>query len=511
MALLRPAGSPRDVRGWFLASFLGTVACMLLYMVFGYIFVRLHAQMISSEMALYARFGMTVLIAPQDPHLTSPDHLLAGSLFFGLTMGVLNALLCMIATLPAWISGRLMWSDLLCALGAGAACVYFTFSHELPWVAVIIGLICPFIFCAVWVMVVKRCRPSRVHRPLWILFSVLILSPLFLALAAGSGFLSIRDSMLSMPVIRSWSTAYYDHTLLAADVIKSADMRTQNAIAVVRGIERIGFLPHGTLWMRTADPCRLKGATLVMGRGGLSCPSIRVPEDGRPANFQNRIIREYAKDHDPNRYMRKGMGLFFYQGGLVAVTLLLLAWFALGLEGLWHRSRGASAVVLAAYLAFFGPSFQGEYLVHRLKSHPENVAEYASSPHESRRYAALSVYPGAIAEEALMSMIEDASPRIRVNALIEAGERRDQALIPLIGKSATDPQLNVRTKACWALGRIGSPRVLEILDEVVKTDPCWYVRDYAYAAMGRIRKEAKVVDLDQEQTTDGHLEIRDNL
>jgi HEAT repeat protein len=77
--------------------------------------------------------------------------------------------------------------------------------------------------------------------------------------------------------------------------------------------------------------------------------------------------------------------------------------------------------------------------------------------------------------------------------VIEAGERRDPSFLPDIEARLKDPQMNVRTKACRALGRMGSDRAISLLDKTVRNDPSWYVRDYAYAALGRIRPEARVV------------------
>ena len=66
---LRPAGAHRDINGWYRASFWGSIACIVLYTAFGYVFVRAHALRITAEMGLLARFGMTALINPDDVHL----------------------------------------------------------------------------------------------------------------------------------------------------------------------------------------------------------------------------------------------------------------------------------------------------------------------------------------------------------------------------------------------------------------------------------------------------------
>jgi len=111
------------------------------------------------------------------------------------------------------------------------------------------------------------------------------------------------------------------------------------------------------------------------------------------------------------------------------------------------------------------------------------------------RYAAVATYPGALPKETLVRLMQDPSSRVRVNALIEAGDRKDKTLEPAIEARLRDPKMNVRTKACWALGKIQSEEVLNLLDRTAREDPSWYVRNYAYASIGRIRPETKVISL----------------
>jgi len=489
---LRPPGTPRDIPRWYLASFAGTCACILLYTGFGLFFVRLHARMIADESVIIGAYGMTRLIAPDDGHLWLMVHQLSSALFFGLTLGVLAGLVCMTVTLPAWISGRLIRIDPVALLGAGFASIFLSYSRELPLVSVVAGILCPVCFVLPWAVILRAGKGARIRWGRWALFGVILVSPLTLALVPGSTFLNMRNAMVTLPVVSGLSDFYYEHTLLPADVIKPFPARSQNVIALSRTIEKIGPIPHGTLWVRTKDPCGVRGARVVLGRGELPCTSVILPDD-RPANDKNRVFNELAERFDPNRFMRRGLGIFFYSGPMLIMTALLLSWFALGLERAYARSRAAAVVVVLAYLSFFVPAFHGAYLLYMLERDPQRIAAYALSHVEKERYLAVSTYPGALTTEALAAMLKDSSARVRINALIEAGERRDRSLFPLIDTCADDPQLNVRTKACQALGALGSVRSLEVLERVVRDDPAWYVRDYAYAAIGRIRPEAKVV------------------
>jgi hypothetical protein len=315
--------------------------------------------------------------------------------------------------------------------------------------------------------------------------------------ATGSSFLNVRDAMIAWPLLTRVSDFYYDHTLLSADVIKTPAMRTQNVVAIEPAEHRIGHSPHGTLWVRAKDPCSVPGARFSAARDRLPCPAVAVPEDSMPLNRGNRVFQGAQESSDPNHLLRSGLGVFFRLGPMVIMTMLLLSWLALGLERLSRRSLLAAAAVAAVYVSLFVPLFTGSYLALQLRRDPVKIAEFAASDTEQKRYIAVAAYPGAMPDETLAAMLRDASTRVRVNALVEAGERRNPTYLPLVEKNMADPQLNVRTKACWSLGRIGTERSLELLRQAARTDPSWYVRDYAYAAAGRIMPETMLVSLEE--------------
>jgi hypothetical protein len=492
---LRPAGALKDINAWYRASFWGSVACIVLYTAFGYIFVREHAQRITAEMDLLNRFGMTSLINPTDVHLVALGHQIASALFFGMTLGVLNALVCMALTFPAWVSGRFARQDLIAFTGAVLVCIFLTFSTDMPWISFCFGLLCPIIFTIAWLVTVRKAGHKSVNMKRWAVFCGIIIAPLVIIIGTVSSFLSIRDSMLSMRVTEAMSDVYYEHTLLSADVIKPIFARSQNVIALSDDIKPLGYTPHGTLWIRSNSPCSVKGATFAVSRQGLNCRSIRIPDDSRSANDNNRIIDDLSKAIDPNKQMRGSIGFFFFSGPLIVISVLILSWIALTLERIFIRSRIITFIIVIAYLSVFLPLFHGAYLLVQLKSHPEMISDYVASPVERMRYAAVATYPGALSKEDLVRLIQDTSARVRVNAIVEAGNRNDKALLPAIEARLKDPKMNVRTKACWVLGRVHSDTALNLLDKTVHEDPSWYVRDYAYASMGRIRPETKVISL----------------
>jgi hypothetical protein len=342
---------------------------------------------------------------------------------------------------------------------------------------------------------VRKAGYKSINIKRWAIFCGIIIAPLAIIIGTGSSFLSIRDSMLSMRVTEALSNVYYEHTLLSADVIKPISARSQNVIAFSDDIKSLGYTPHGTLWIRSDSPCSVKGATFAVSSQGLNCRSVMLPDDSLSANENNRIIDELSKAIDPNKQIRGGIGFFFFSGPLIVITVLILSWFALALEKIFTWSRLFSFMLVIAYLSVFMPLFHGAYLLSQLKSHPEKLSDYAVSPVERMRYAAVATYPGALSKEDLVRLMQDPSSRVRVNAVVEAGDRMDMALLSAIEARLKDPKMNVRTKACWALGKIQSDMALNLLDKAVHEDPSWYVRDYAYASTGRIRPETKVISL----------------
>ena len=231
-----------------------------------------------------------------------------------MTLGVLNALVCMALTLPAWVSGRFVRQDLFAFAGAVLVCTFFTFSKDMPWVSVCFGLLSPLVFTLVWLFMVRKAghKSININMKRWAIFCGVIIAPLAIIIGTGSSFMSIRDSMLSMRVTEALSDIYYEHTLLSADVIKPISARSQNVIAFSDDIKSLGYTPHGTLWIRSNSPCSLIGATFAVSRQPLNCRSVMLPDDGLSANDNNRIIDELSKGIDPINRCAVVLASFFF-------------------------------------------------------------------------------------------------------------------------------------------------------------------------------------------------------
>jgi hypothetical protein len=348
-------------------------------------------------------------------------------------------------------------------------------------------------FFVPWTLIIRRSRPREVRFGRWFALAAAASSPFLFMLVLGSAsFGVIRDSMLTLPVMRNISDFYYDHTLLAAHVIKPVSALEQKVVAVSDEIRAIGPMPHGSLWVRTPDPCGLAFRDLAVSKEKLSCTSV-VLRDDRPANVSNRLMKEITPAFDKNRMLRQGIGLFFYRGPLALIPVLFMLWFALFLANLSLRSKITAGVLYALYLSLFFPAWQSVYQRHTLILHPEDIAEYILSEHEDRRYIALLTFPDEFTPGELIRFARDISPRIRLRAVYEAGRRKDPRYLNVVEEALSDPQLNVRTRACWALGDMPSEKAGDLLEQAFLHDPSWYVRGYAYRALGKVRPVAKVV------------------
>jgi hypothetical protein len=440
---------------------------------------------------------MQPLIMPGDPHLTAFSHKLGSAVFFGGSLGVLFSLLSMAASFAPWLKGKFSPYDGAVYPVMGALFTYLGFNGEHPVLSFLFGFLCPAFFFGPWALIIRRSDIPDLSVKRWLAMAFITVSPFLFFMTIGHGsFEMVRDTMLTMPVTRDLSDFYYDHTLLAAHVIMPFFDQNQKVIAVNDDIRQIGPIPHGTLWVVTPDPCGLEGASLRVSASDLSCPSVIIP-DSRPANVNNRVVREYSKAFDKNELMRKGIGIFFYKGPFLLVPVFFILWFGLFLSNLWERSPGGAVLILVVYLALFWPAWKSFYEQYALRSHPDAIATYMLSEHEEMRYLALATFPGQFTDRELVRFSKDESPRIRLRSLYEASVRRSPQFLDIYAAGLEDPQVNVRTRACMGLKSIRTGRSSDLLEQVFRHDASWYVRMYAFQALGATRPMARIVKTGQ--------------
>ncbi|HQP30106.1 MAG TPA: hypothetical protein PLB81_02180, partial [Deltaproteobacteria bacterium] len=375
-----------DLPRFFLASFCGMLVCVALYTAFGTIFTHAHALGLSSEMRLFLQANLPAVISPEDPLLTSLAHQLGSGLFFGLTLGLLCGVAGLLASIPIWYLGK--DAPRLGAIGVliygilAVMCITSGYSREMPGVSIAFGLLGPGAYFLTFSALVRTTRPREINLTRWVVVSMLLLTPLLLL--KGQGYEHLRDAMVDTPILKGINTFYYEHTLLAADVIKPAPYRTQNAVALGKEVVLRGALPHGTLWISTPEPCALSGAVFSAGTGDLTCLTVRLEE---PGATPEQLLKSPAIDR--NKTMRKGIGTFLTKGPILIVPVFLLAWIALGLARLTEVNLTVGAFLIAAFLLAFVPGFSHLYTGHELRKHPEKIHDYAASKHPTQRYQAL--------------------------------------------------------------------------------------------------------------------------
>jgi hypothetical protein len=486
--------SNRDIAKLLDGILLGAVACILLYTVFGLVLVRMRADMISAEMELFLRNGLHPLIAPDDPYLQSLRRQLASALFFGVPLGVLTALLAGAVSIVPWARGR--WGmpiEPLLSLVLVPAVLFLTFSGEAPALSVLCAVLTPLFFWIPWIQVQKRREPRKRNGLRAACFVALFLLPLATFQTVSS--LGVRNLLLGLPAGNLLIDFYYDHTLLAAQVIKPPVYQTQKAVAVPQEVRLAEPLPCGTLLIRHPDPCGVAGASLVMSRQGLDCPAYLLSPAEAEESGQI-VLRKASERFDRNKSLRRGIRWFF-RLGLTAASLLLILRFAVFLEDLFQRRRTAALALLLAGLLPPAQGLYSQHLLHALKADPNRTArEYASSASATKRYLSVVHCPWDLPAEDLVRLSTDPNPRVRHFAFIAMGLIMDPAFLPALQEGVRDPEQIVRTKVYQALGRVGREDALPWLDRAIEQDPSWYARVYAYEARCDVERIYEIVETD---------------
>jgi hypothetical protein len=243
----------------------------------------------------------------------------------------------------------------------------------------------------------------------------------------------------------------------------------------------------------------VNGAVIAASDEKLSCRSVLL-NSGPGIVSADRILKDATGD--PNKALRKGVGTFLKGpiGPIVMVPVIILGWVAFGLACLFKKKPVAAVIITIIYLLVFIPGFYHSYLKRTLYSDPSKIHEYASSSNPSKRYLSLVymldkklAHTDGLYPDELRTLAGDSQASTRLNALILAGNLKDTQFADLAKTSLNDTQLNVRTKACWAIGRLGVPDAISILEGVINNDPSWYVRDYAYMGLSKLKHEAKII------------------
>jgi hypothetical protein len=482
----------RDVQTLLTGIVFGILGCVLLYGAFGLCLVRIHAERIASKMDLFLLHGMAVVVRPEDPHLQSLAHQLGSALLFGIFLGPWMALVTAVYSLIPWLRGS--WNktpDLWFAALLVPVYLYFMYSRETPLFSLSVGLLTPFFFWIPWILGVRWTSGKKRHPLRLAILALLFLLPLHSL--KGMSLPSMRDAMIESSVGNWLSDFYYDHTLLSAHVIKPVRYQTQKVIALSEDVALSGRLPAGSLWIRTAEPCALRGPSLVVSSRELNCPSF-VVSDAESEHPALELLREASEPLDKNRAMRRGIR-WCLRVGCWVVFLLLALWLTTLVDDLYGRHRGIPLLLVLFSLLLAARGLYVDWLLLDLKADPnKKVRAYVLSDSPEKRYLVLIHYPNHLLKDQLLSLSKDPSPRVRHAAFLAIGPRIDTDFLGALEDGLADPRQIVRTKVCHALGEIGNEEAIEILDEAIATDPSWYVRFYAYKARCKAKPIFKMVN-----------------
>jgi hypothetical protein len=491
---LRLYDSPkeRDIGKLLNGILLGTLSCILLYTLFGLILVRIHADMIAAKMEWFLRNDMLVVIAPEDPYLQSFHHQLGSALFFGVTLGTLTALFASAVSIVPWARGT--WGkriEPLLSLLLIPVYLFLMFSKEIPVLSVLWAVLTPVFFWIPWMYAQRRGGAKRRNRLRLALFALPFLLP-FAPFHSISP-LTVRNTLMRLPAGNLLSNFYYDHTLLAAHVIKPVVYQAQRVIAISEDIEVLEPLPSGTLLLRHQDPCALPGTSLVITDTELDCPSFLTTPTG--TDHQGQVLIRKASEHfDRNKAIRRGTRWFF-KGGLLAALILLIGRFVLFLEDVYEGRKGIALLLFAVALVLPSRSLYSGFLLHSLHADPNaRAGEYASSRNATKRYLSLVYCSTQLPYETLASLSKDPNPSVRHYAFVAMRYQRDPILFSALKEGVSDPEQIVRTKVYQALGEIGDEDAVRLLDRAIAQDPSWYARDYAYKAKGGVERIYKIIE-----------------
>jgi cyclophilin family peptidyl-prolyl cis-trans isomerase/HEAT repeat protein len=109
----------------------------------------------------------------------------------------------------------------------------------------------------------------------------------------------------------------------------------------------------------------------------------------------------------------------------------------------------------------------------------------APAPPVSGRRGAAAVSPAPV-YASLLDLLVDRDPRLRRRAAIAVGRvGLAEGVEPLLGR-IEDPDPDVRTMVCFALGLLGDRRAADALARTLGGDANWHVRGRAADALGRI-------------------------
>jgi hypothetical protein len=430
------------------------------------------------------------------PHLMGAAPAFWGGLFFTLSLGAGLSLLSLAA---AWFWRRfsrqhrvltavysILWMVLLIGVNRRgpdvAASCYFLF-------------IPPLVFAAALVILPPPDQRSA-GRGRWIpAASAVLLAVLWIPQMNRDFFGNVRDRLLfSNPIGRQFNQFYYDHTLHAAEVLKSLDQKTIKTCS----LQQVDKAPVARALERAL------AAQDYLNIGGDGRPDLQVTEAANRFVLAHRatavmeatltellsrtgpVVKEFSYKTDRRMFFRKAVYVSVLIGFPVLLYLLIFDLFHFGLGFFLAEKKALSAAALicfclgAGLLVLFiirGGDAAGKMPAARaLQSEKlyDRVAALKTIEQKGLEIAGFAGY------ERLLS-----SPNVveRYWLVRTLGVSRQERTYPDLLRFLGDSQLNVAAMACYALGRRGDPRAVPVILERIRNSSRWYEQWYGYRAL----------------------------
>jgi len=181
------------------------------------------------------------------------------------------------------------------------------------------------------------------------------------------------------------------------------------------------------------------------------------------------------------------------------------------LDGLRDRNAsGVSGIESAAILGLIGDPDSLPPLIQFLRDSDEKTREYAAFAIDCLAYGGVR---DSHAVEPLLELLKEPSWLTRSRSALALGSIGDgRALQPLLRVACEDPDSAVQKGAIAAIAKLGDPRGIELLQEVMRTHRLAYLRKEIEAAVTKLAAPAvRVADTSRVQHNKERSDLATNL
>ena len=308
-------------------------------------------------------------------------------------------------------------------------------------------------------------------------------------------FTDFRDIfLLSNPVGSRINSFYYRYTLYPAEAFKSLDQKLLKTCslekikndATARSLENIlinfDYIPIGGNKAVDLEADQVNDSLILTYR---SDPILKISLKEFFAH-PDKAIQEFARKTDGYALFRRFVFFSLLAGFPLAVYVIMHGLICLTCS-VFLKLR--TAIVVSSVLCFAVGLFL-LFSFHLKRDQPvsvSNLEDALNADQWQKRVAALK----RIDEKNLDVKRFQAYPRLLTSAYIAErywlvktlANSRDPAVYEDLLTFLDDPQLNIRSMALYALGKMGNRQAIDQVMHVIETSDDWYSQWYAYRAL----------------------------